>query len=115
MVVDPDPLVRARVRDLALLAGHRALHFSDAESALDEFSKSKETFSAVITELLLPGAGGRKLIETVRKGSSDCRILVLSSCSLKEAKEGALALGADSFLEKPLPEEALLGWLGTLA
>ncbi|TAL16790.1 response regulator [bacterium] len=114
IVVDPDPVVRARVSDLALQSGLNALHFVDAESALGEFSKSGENVCGVVTELLLPGAGGRKVIEAVKELSPECRILVLSSCALEEARAGALALGANGFLEKPLPEAAILNWLSSL-
>jgi CheY-like chemotaxis protein len=115
IVVDPDPLVRARLSGLALRAGLRALHFADAEAALGEFSKREETICGVVTELLLPGAGGRKVIQTVREQSPECRVLVLSSCALEEAKAGVLSLGANAFLEKPLPEEAVLNWFASLA
>jgi two-component system, cell cycle response regulator DivK len=68
---------------------------------------SDERPDAIVIDLAMPGMDGREAIEKIRGNPQISRIpiVVLSG---QNARESALAAGADSYLEKPCAPEALL-------
>ncbi len=78
-------------------------HATDAEIALDLLTNPEITYSAVITDLNLPGKSGFDLIEAVRTSPAGrvTPIIVVSACAETQAVERARRLGADAFFAKP--------------
>jgi two-component system, chemotaxis family, chemotaxis protein CheY len=59
----------------------------------------------VITDLLMPGIGGKGMVEQIRASGASCKIIVLSSDIQKAVKEEMEQLGILFFINKPLTEE----------
>ena len=72
-----------------------------AEEALDTLSR--ESVSALVTDLHLPSMDGFELIERVRRQPEFARLplLVVSGDSDPRTPERTLRLGADAFFSKP--------------
>lgn len=76
---------------------------SSGEQGYDLFLSEKPDF--IITDLLMPGIGGKGMVEMIRKSGQDCKIIVLSSDIQKQVKEEMQQLGILFFINKPLTEE----------
>jgi len=61
--------------------------------------------SLIVTDLLMPGMGGQAFIEAVRKIESATKIVVLSADIQKSVKDEMIALGINTFLNKPITRE----------
>lgn len=79
---------------------------SSGEQGFETFQYAKPDF--VITDLLMPGTGGKEMVRKIRDTGADCRIIVLSSDIQKSVKDEMLSLGVLFFINKPLTEERAL-------
>lgn len=82
------------------------LSASSGELGYETFLFAKPDF--VITDLLMPGIGGKEMVKKIREKSSDCKIIVLSSDIQKSVKDDMFSLGVLFFINKPLTEERAL-------
>lgn len=73
------------------------------EQGFEVFQVSKPDF--VITDLLMPGIGGKAMVEKIRSTGIDCKIIVLSSDIQKTVREEMEQLGILFFVNKPLTGE----------
>jgi two-component system OmpR family response regulator len=93
-------------------AGYEVEHTSRAEEALEQLHARK--YDLLITDLMLPGMDGLKLIQQLRAEARSIPVLVLSSKgSVAERVEG-LDLGADDYLAKPFAFDELLARVSSL-
>lgn len=66
-----------------------------------------EDFDLVITDLMLPGLTGEKVIELIRDHDALIPIIVISAKTDTKDKVDALGLGADDYLTKPFDLDEL--------
>jgi len=102
LLVEDDPSV-LRVAQRALLeAGHDVLAASDGERALSLLDGLRDPVDLVVTDLQMPGMGGRQLAEALRGRESAPRMLFVSSLA------GELPTELPGpFLQKPFRPESL--------
>jgi PAS domain S-box-containing protein len=108
LVIDDDPLVRDLAEEILVRFGYKVLTAIDGESGLNTYLDNKETVSLIILDLMMPGMGGRKCLEEIRKINSDVRVVVASGYSEDGHSDALVELGARSFIEKPFNIERLL-------
>jgi len=76
---------------------------SSGDAAYDMFLSEKPDM--MVTDLLMPGITGQKLISMVREIDTACRIVVLSCDIQKAVREEIESLGVQCFINKPLNDE----------
>ena len=64
-------------------------------------------FDAVIIDLRLPGMDGMKLLKEVKKIYPEIMVIMLTGQGNVQLAVEAIKAGADDFLQKPFPQEAL--------
>lgn len=112
LVVDDDPNVRTVLMRILQRHRMRVLAASDGAEALELVQHSRP--NAVLLDLRMPGMDG---LEVLRRLQADPRtatipVVVLTANDLgPDAPEHAFALGARSFLEKPVSAERLIATL----
>ena len=79
---------------------------SDAQEALDELGR--KTFDLVLTDMVMPGLSGLDLLERIKAERSDTSVLLMSGKGSISAAVRAIKLGAEDFIEKPLPDPEVL-------
>ena len=111
LVVDDEPVVLAYAGSLLQDAGYRVLEASHAEQALELFRSAAADgrgVDLVLTDLIMPGMGGRSLGEALARLAPDVPVLYSSGYSGDEvARRGLIAEGAE-FLSKPFSSHDLL-------
>jgi CheY-like chemotaxis protein len=108
LVVEDDPQVRAvTVRSLRA-GGYTVLTAADGREALDIVGRQTGPLQLLITDVVLPGLGGRALAEALSERRPGMRVLYVSGHA-EEAigKRGMLEAGIE-FLAKPFTAASLL-------
>jgi DNA-binding transcriptional MerR regulator len=101
LLIDRDPFAADLSEYFLRAAGyevHVVLDKADAESKFAELSPR-----LAVLELVLPGGGGGDLVRRFKQGGA--AVLAVSSL---DARNTALAAGADAFLQKPLEPRELV-------
>ena len=111
LVVDDEPVVLAFAGSLLREAGYHVLQAADASQALALFRAEAGRGGAValvVTDLVMPGMGGRALGEEIERMAPGLPVLYSSGYTGDEvARRGLVAEGVE-FLAKPFSPEELL-------
>jgi two-component system, OmpR family, alkaline phosphatase synthesis response regulator PhoP len=94
--------------------GH-SVHVTDkGEEALDLLLKGKETFDALVLDVMLPGKNGFAVAQELRKAENYIPLLMLTARSRPEDVLRGFESGADDYLPKPFDLAILLARLQSL-
>jgi CheY-like chemotaxis protein len=109
LVVEDEPGIRALVRKILRRERYNVLEAGTAEEALAVAEAHKGTIHLLLTDVMLPGMGGRELAERMRATSAGLDVLYVSGYTDDEAvRTGAFPPGS-KFLQKPFTLGALVG------
>jgi len=103
LVVDDEGLLLTMAETILSEFGYKVLTASSGQKALEHLSQPDMKVDLVITDLVMPGMGGRELIERIRKLGLDVPIMPTSGYVLQEDKH----TGA-GYLQKPFTTTELL-------
>ena len=107
LVVDDDADIRHVVRRALSFAGYEVLLADSGEAALQTIEARGGHVDLVLTDVMMPGIGGRELAARVRALRPDARILFSSGYAENAiAHHGVLAEGVQ-FIAKPYSLQAL--------
>lgn len=109
LVVDDTEINRKLLCAILESAGHRSLEASDGLQAMDVLAR--ENVDAVISDLLMPNMDGFNLCNEMRRSERFCTIPFIAYSSTYTSSDDmrlARSLGADRYLIKPAPQEAIL-------
>jgi diguanylate cyclase (GGDEF)-like protein len=98
----------------AVLAGPgREIHVARSAAQAQAVLEEKEV-SLILLDLILPDCDGRSLLLKLRErlATAAVPVVVVSVKSAAQVREECLALGADDYLEKPVPREVLEAAVG---
>lgn len=107
LVIDDDPEMQLLLRAVLARVGVQVEVAENAAQAQERVRR--EGFDLILLDLLLPDADGRKVLLTIRDSAPNLAtpVFVLSAKTGQQARTECLALGANSFIEKPFDPEAL--------
>ncbi len=100
LVVDDEPEVNS-VTSLSLTKeGYKVISCYSAEEALKTYKKNNNNIQLVLLDIIMPGMGGIKCLETFIKLNPKIKIIMTSGFSDNESKK-VIHLGAKQFISKP--------------
>lgn len=110
LVAEDNPINALLAKSLLSKLGHIVTHVEDGEAAVAEWTGA--SFDLVFMDLHMPVMDGIAAILEIRRkecelGAAPVPIVVLSADGQREAREDALAAGANDFLTKPLDLDAV--------
>lgn len=106
LIVDDEPDIREL---LAEEVGELGAQVSVAKNAEDAISQMKtSSFAAVVSDIRMPGGGGRALLKEARSLGTSLPVFFLMTGFSDLRLDEALDLGAEAVFKKPLNIEALL-------
>jgi two-component system chemotaxis response regulator CheY len=103
LIVDDSPMMRQLVvHALSRVKGLHVVEADDGVVGLRELARQR--FDLIITDINMPVMDGLKLIRRARQDErhKHVPILVISTEGSDEDRERALALGANSYITKPI-------------
>ncbi|MBN2201485.1 sigma-54-dependent Fis family transcriptional regulator [bacterium] len=106
LIVDDEPNIRLSLEGLLMDEGHAVASCADGESALDRIGR--ETFDAVLLDVMLPGMSGLEVMRRIRESDPEAAVVMMSGRPDTAMAVSAVQAGARQFLEKPLDPDRLL-------
>lgn len=107
LVVDDEEMVRRLAARILLEQGYRVLVASGGEEAVRMLQRASTRIDGVLTDVAMPGLGGRQLGETISRCWPRVRVLYMSGFPARRmVDEGALD-PTSPFLQKPFTTEQL--------
>jgi two-component system cell cycle sensor histidine kinase/response regulator CckA len=101
LFVEDDTEIRHNVRDCLHQLGYNVLEADCGEVALELCERKRGQIELVMTDLVMPGMGGRELARQVSKRFPDVQILFTSGYTEDSIARREMLQGEYSFLEKP--------------
>jgi PAS domain S-box-containing protein len=107
LLVEDEESVRLLVRDTLAARGYTVIEAENGEAGLNAAGQHVGAIDMVITDVVMPGIGGRELVQRVTASRPETKVLYLSGYT-EEAilQDGALESGT-AFLQKPFTLQAL--------
>ncbi len=112
LAVDDQLYFRVFLEDLLEQEGYEVVTAGSAAEALSLVEGEK--FDLILTDLVMPGMGGRELVTEVRKRRADQEIVVITSVGDVKTAVEAMKMGATDYLLKPIDRTALLRSIDTI-
>jgi two-component system cell cycle sensor histidine kinase/response regulator CckA len=107
LVVDDEVMVRRLAARILLSQGYRVLEATGGEEAVQMLQRDSSRIDGVLTDLAMPGLGGRQLGQTISRCWPRVRVLYMSGFPARRmVDEGALD-PTSPFLQKPFTTEQL--------
>ncbi|MBW1982123.1 MAG: PAS domain S-box protein [Deltaproteobacteria bacterium] len=101
LLVDDEQFIRdLGVRMLTEL-GYQVVTAADGETALELYAQEKGRISLVILDLIMPGIGGIKCLQELRKLDPGVKVLVASGYAPEGVLDAPLSRRANGFVSKP--------------
>lgn len=106
LIVDDEESVRSSIRRILAKCGYSTIEARDGAEALEMFAQQADTIDLVITDVVMPGLGGRGLAEALLKIRPGLKMIFMSGYTEDAAtQQGVLAPGS-AFIEKPFTLQA---------
>jgi CheY-like chemotaxis protein len=106
LLIDDDEFILSTLTSFLENAGHSVAKTTDGPQGIDLYTRVKP--AAVILDLGLPSMDGLQVLKRIRELDADARVIVLTGYPSKAAANTAQAMGAASFLSKPVEQRTLL-------
>ncbi len=107
LVVDDEEMVRRLAARILLGQGYRVLEAGGGEEAVRMLQSGSSGIDGVVTDVSMPGLGGRQLGETIARCWPRVRVLYMSGFPARRMiDEGGLDPNC-LFLQKPFTKEQL--------
>lgn len=110
LMVDDEDLLLAMGNTVLSAYGYRVLSANSGQRALEIFSQAPESVDLVITDMVMPGMGGRELSENLHRISPHTPVLYTSGF----VRTATTTEDALTFLQKPFTSQELLTKVKTL-
>jgi CheY-like chemotaxis protein len=107
LLVEDEDSVRSLTRRVLQRAGYRVLEAEDGERALSVAQAHEGGIDLLLTDVVMPGGGGRRLAERMAALRPSTRVLYMSGYPGDAMAEHGLEAGVD-LLPKPFTPESLL-------
>ena len=107
LLVEDAAAVRAVARQVLQRQGYNVLEASDGEDALHLAARYQGTIDLVLTDVVMPRAGGRELAERLLTVRPDTRVLYMSGYTDDSVVRHGILEGGVAYLQKPFSPEGL--------
>jgi len=112
LLIDDDEFILSTLTAFLEHAGHSVTTTTDGPQGIDLYTRVQP--AAVILDLGLPSMDGLQVLRRIRELDATARVIVLTGYPSKAAANTAAAMGAASFLSKPVGQQTLLTTLDTV-
>jgi two-component system, cell cycle sensor histidine kinase and response regulator CckA len=106
LLVEDEESVRQLVRETLAAKGYHVMEAENGESGIAVAAQHDGKIDLVITDVVMPGMGGRELVKQLAQSRPQTRVLYLSGYTEDAISEGSIESGA-AFLQKPFTLQAL--------
>ena len=108
LFVEDDETTKELGKEMLTQFGYRVVAAPDCETAINIYTENPEKFDLIISDLIMPGIGGKKLVETILAANPDAKIIIASGYNVQETALYAKEWGAKDFISKPYEMNKIL-------
>ena len=108
LLVEDEPAVRAVARQVLTRQGYTVLEAPDGQAALAMVDATGPSIDLVLTDLVMPGMGGRNLADNLVRRFPDLRVLYMSGYTDDAIVRHGMLESGHAYLQKPFRPEALV-------
>ncbi len=101
LFVEDDNVTREVGEELLSQFGYKVFTAPDCETAINLYSENFEKIDLIISDLIMPGIGGKKLVETILTMNPEAKIIIASGYNVQESALCAKEWGVKDFICKP--------------
>ncbi len=101
LFIEDDDATRALGEEILTQFGYRVFTSSDSETAINIYSENVDKIDLIISDLIMPGIGGKKLVEAVLSINPKAKIIIASGYNVQETALDVKEWGAKDFISKP--------------
>ncbi len=105
-VLDDEPEMRKALRRLLVSQGFEVVEYESGEALLDALDA--QPLDCLLLDLHMPGISGFEVMEVFQRRHCSVPVVVLTAHDEPGTRERVRALGACSYLKKPVDKVALL-------
>lgn len=109
LLVEDEAGIRALVRKILRRERYDVIEAGSGEDALNAAAAHGAPIDLLVTDVMLPGMGGRQLAESMREWMPSMKVLYVSGYSDDEAVRSGSFPPGSKFLQKPFTLSALVG------
>jgi twitching motility two-component system response regulator PilH len=108
LVVDDSPTGRQAATNLLQKGGYQVTTAVDGEDALEKIAAAKPP--VVVLDIVLPKMNGYQVLRQLKAepATTQIKVILVSSKSQESDRFWGLKQGADDYIAKPYPEDALV-------
>jgi PAS domain S-box-containing protein len=101
LLVEDDPTLRTLMNEFLAGLGYTIVESGSAKAALEMVAKQSLSVQALITDIMMPGMGGRELANELTATLPGLRVLYISGYTHDSAVQTRVLKEGESFLQKP--------------
>jgi two-component system, cell cycle sensor histidine kinase and response regulator CckA len=113
LLAEDEDIVRDLTEQILKNAGYQVLTAGDGAKALALYEEHRAEIDGVVTDIVMPGLGGRGLARQIREHDADLPIVFISGHHEETPETLQLGTGA-ALLQKPFSVDALVDTIGRL-
>jgi two-component system, cell cycle sensor histidine kinase and response regulator CckA len=111
LVVEDDAALRRATRRILIRHGYRVVEAANGPEAFDVWDGLGDKPDLLLTDLVMPGAGGHEIAAKLRERQPGLKVLFTSGYSAEIAGKELDASAVENFVQKPVAAEQLLSVL----
>jgi PAS domain S-box-containing protein len=108
LLVDDEESIRTFAATVLGRFGYRVLTGASGEEALEVLGRTGGNIALVLLDLGMPGMGGHKCLQEIRKNNPSVKVLIASGYSMNGHVKKSLEAGAAGYIGKPYQMNVLL-------
>ena len=107
LVIEDESLIRWSIAETLAHEGHTVVEASDATTAVQALTETREPIDVVLLDYRLPGSSDLGLLTEVRRLRPDSAVVMMTAYGTPEVTKGALDLGVYRVVNKPFDMHSL--------
>ncbi len=107
LVVEDDPAAREALVDSLEMLNYRVLQAADGQEALTIFEQHSDEIRLVLSDMVMPGVGGKELVQKLTKMNPHLKALAVTGYTLAEDVQELREMGILDVIQKPVEVDAL--------
>ncbi|MBX3175170.1 MAG: response regulator [Gemmatimonadaceae bacterium] len=108
LLVEDEPSIRAALSRILRGAGYSVLEAGDGGEALRLAQNDSDLIHLLLTDVMMPGIGGKELVQRLRATHPDTRVIMMSGYTDDADLRESLGSAQFTFLQKPFAARAVL-------
>ncbi len=107
LVVEDEYLVRELIVDTLKNIGYQVIEASNGDQAIKIFREHRNEIDLILTDLIMPGINGKKLMEIINGEAPDMQFLIMSGYDDNAISKHGLLEAGINYIQKPFSPKTL--------